>query len=355
MICPHGSGDFYHKYRPRTFDEVVGQETIVSALRSSVSMGSSKSQAYLFCGESGCGKTTLARIFSAALNCEDRVNGNPCCKCSSCVSIMEFGNSDYQEINAADNRGIDEIRRVKETMSASPMFSANKVYVFDECHSLTKEAQQSLLKVLEEAPKNVYIILCSTDPNKLLPTIRNRCQKFLFKSLPVSMLESLLEQVCTYESIDFDKEALRKISDKASGSARDSLVYLQQVFQACGPSIRKDSKELQDIVQDITSESAEAIELCRKLLQKNSWQSIADTYSALAVPAELVRLTVLGYFRTMLTKASSLRDMDKYSTVMDIFINPFYDVKPENNLVLALFKAWRVLSEQRDNANVFKR
>lgn len=334
-ILPHGVGDLYHRFRPRVFDEVVGQDAIIKSIRAIPNLKDS-SRTLLFYGDSGTGKTTTARILAAALNCEHLDGDNPCRSCISCVSIQEGTSPDFLEINASDTRGIDDIRAIKDSMTLMPMFLRNKIIILDECHSLTTPAQQSLLKVLEEAPKNVYLILASTDPKKLLPTVLNRCQKFQFKRVSEKDIKKLIDNVCGMCGVECNAVVASRIVDKAGGSPRNALVLLQQLEQA--GLLGKEGQEVDDILVSVSDEDAGVIELCRALSKKGTWQDIVTLYNGLSIAPEGVRLTVLGYFRSVLLRSGA----HNASKIMDIFTTPFYDTKPENNLVLCLYKAWRV-------------
>jgi DNA polymerase-3 subunit gamma/tau len=219
-----------------------------------------------------------------------------------------------------------------------PILSSN-------CHALTKESQQSLLKILEEVPKNVYVILCSTDPNKLLPTVRNRCQKFQFKPLIKNDIVNLLEQVCTFEGLVYEDKVLEKISVESKGSPRNALVYLQQVSQA--DLLNSNDKRLDDIIVSINDYDKDAFSLCLSLINLDKWSNIANKIESLEVPPEVIRLTILGFFRSRLLKAADFSDADLYASIMDVIINPFYDIKPENNLVLGIYKIWSLLKKKR--------
>lgn len=343
MIFPHTKdGDFYHRYRPRTWEEVMGQSGIISSIRKIVSDDNS-TKSLLFFGDSGCGKTTTARLFAMAVNCTNRSGDNPCCSCPSCKEIMQNKHMDVIEINAADTRGIDSVRDIKDNMSLRSMFGGKKVYILDECQSLTKDAQQSLLKILEEAPKDVYVILCSTEPAKLLPTVRNRCQKFEFKPVNSSILIDLMEQVCTFEGLSFNKNVLRKIADNSSGSPRNCLVYLQQVAQA--GSLNSDSDDINDIISVVSDDSKEAIELSIALIKRQKWSVITEMLANIKVPPEVTRLTVLGFFRSRLLKATDYTQASSYAKIMETLINPFHTIRPENNLVLCIYKVWEILKK----------
>ena len=199
----------YRKYRPQSFDEVVGQEQIVTLLQSSIKT-KKISHAYLFCGGRGTGKTTVARIFARDIGC----NGE-----------------DIIEIDAASNRGIDEIRELRDAVRTSPFSSPYKVYIIDEAHMLTKEAANALLKTLEEPPSHVIFILATTDPDKLPSTVVSRCQKIVFKSPDISTLAAELIVVAKKEGITLTQESATVLATHGKGSYRDSLGILEQVLQ----------------------------------------------------------------------------------------------------------------------------
>jgi len=226
---------FYRKYRPQRFSEFVGQEHVVKTLTNAISMGMI-SHAYLFSGPKGTGKTTLARIFAKAVNCQNRKKGEfePCCKCSSCLEIQEGRSMDLIEIDAASHRGIDEVRELRDTIRFVPTKSKYKVYIIDEAHQLTKEAANALLKTLEEPPPFVIFILATTEPHKMIPTILSRCQRFDFYKLKVSEILGKLEMIAKNEKINIQKEALAEIARLASGSMRDAESLLDQVFTLFG-------------------------------------------------------------------------------------------------------------------------
>lgn len=351
-----GSGDIYHRYRPCKLSEVYGHKQVIKSLRQ-VALSKNIGTSYLFFGASGCGKTTMARILAMSLNCDNlSKKGDPCTQCPSCLSIMGGTNPDVQEINAAEARGIDEIRRIKDSMALSSLSAKNKIYILDECHSLTKDAQQSLLKVLEEAPKGVYIILCSTEPKKLLPTVTNRCQKFKFDLLPLDTVKSLLNDVVSdalsYMSEGWANlvaegrvdEVVSLVAEKAAGSPRAALVYLQQILQVDIDHKTFIISDIESLLDEQTSDETQVIEVCRALISRKPWSSIVDIYKGVVVHPEVVRLTVLGYFKAILLKAENHNKAKLAADVMECFITPFYDTKPENSLVLALFKAREILS-----------
>jgi len=226
---------FYRKYRPQRFSEFVGQEHVVKTLTNAISMGMI-SHAYLFSGPKGSGKTTLARIFAKAVNCQNRKRGEfePCCKCTSCVEIQEGRSMDLIEIDAASHRGIDEVRELRDTIKFVPTKSKYKVYIIDEAHQLTKEAANALLKTLEEPPPFVIFILATTEPHKMIPTILSRCQRFDFYKLKINEILGKLEKIAKNEKINIQKEALAEIARLASGSMRDAESLLDQVFTLFG-------------------------------------------------------------------------------------------------------------------------
>jgi len=219
----------YRKWRPQGFEEVIGQEYVTRTLQNSLRNGT-YAHAFLFAGPRGTGKTSTARILAKALNCEKGPAPNPCNLCESCRDITEGTSVDIVEIDAASNRGIDDIRDLRERVAFSPASARVKVYILDEAHMLTPPAFNALLKILEEPPAHVVFVLATTEPYKMPPTILSRCQRFEFRSVPVSRLVEHLKRVSGEEGAEASEEALRLIARRARGSVRDALVILEQVI-----------------------------------------------------------------------------------------------------------------------------
>lgn len=226
----------YRTYRPQSFSEIIGQETIVKTLQNEIKENKI-SHAYLFSGPRGTGKTSIARVFAKALNCPHLVNGEPCNECSTCKEITEGVNPDVIEIDAASNNGVDEIRAMKDRIGFLPAGSKYKIYIIDEVHMLSTSAFNAFLKTLEEPPKHVIFILATTEPQKILSTVLSRCQRYDFKSLTVEEILDVLEKVCVQEDVDYDKEALIHIAKASDGGLRDALSYLDQAVSYCGEKI----------------------------------------------------------------------------------------------------------------------
>jgi DNA polymerase III subunit gamma/tau len=221
----------YRKYRPQNFSDFVGQEHVVKTVTNAI-RGGMVSHAYLFCGPRGTGKTSLARLLAKAVNCKNRKSNafEPCNECDSCLEIMEGRAIDLIEIDAASHRGIDEMRELKEGIRFGPTKSKYKVFIIDESHQLTKEAANALLKTLEEPPAHAIFILATTEAHKMIPTIISRCQRFDFRKLTVPEITAHLENICKKEKVKMEKEALEMIAANATGSVRDSLSLLDQIF-----------------------------------------------------------------------------------------------------------------------------
>ena len=221
----------YRKYRPQDFEQMVGQEHVVKTLQGALATGR-VGQAYLFAGPRGTGKTTMARILAKAVNCVEygkKDSTVPCNKCPQCQAV-NIGNSlDLIEIDAASNRGIDEIRNLKESASVSAAGGGRKVFLIDEVHMLTKDAFNALLKILEEPPSHVVFILATTEPHKILATVLSRVQRFDFKRLTVPEITKKLQTIAKAEGIQIEEPALQAIASSADGALRDAEVSLTKL------------------------------------------------------------------------------------------------------------------------------
>src|SRR5579864_7370617 len=216
----------YRRYRPQRFGEVRGQDHVTTALRNAV-RNDRVAHAYLFSGPRGTGKTSTARILAKALNCTDLRDGEPCCECESCLAIQAGSSLDVVELDAASNNGVDAMRDlVSRAALGSP--GRRKVYIVDEVHMLSTGASNALLKTLEEPPGHVVFVLATTDPQKVLPTIRSRTQHFEFRLLGPDVLHGLLHGVRSAAGIDVGDEALSAAVRRGRGSARDALSVLDQ-------------------------------------------------------------------------------------------------------------------------------
>ncbi len=218
---------FSRKYRPKTFEEIIGQESVVKTLKNAIKFGRI-ANAYIFAGSRGLGKTTISRILTKCLNCETGITEKPCGKCENCLEIDKGSFPDMYEIDAASNRGIDDIRNIKENVSYAPIKGRYKVYIVDEAHMLTREAFNALLKTLEEPPPHNIFILATTELHKIPDTIRSRCQTFIFKPPNKSQIVEYLKRICEKEELDYEEKALEILADASEGGMRDSASLLDQ-------------------------------------------------------------------------------------------------------------------------------
>jgi len=275
----------YRKYRPQRFSEIIGQEHVIQTLTNAISSGMI-SHAYLFSGPRGSGKTTIARLLAKAINCQERKEGEyePCNKCSSCKEITEGRAIDLIEIDAASHRGIDEMRELRDGIGFLPTKSKYKVFIIDECHQLTKEASNALLKTLEEPPSHAIFILATTEIHKMIPTIISRCQRFDFRKLTVPEIIKRLEYILEKEKIKVERPALELIAISASGSIRDSESLLDQALTYSAGQERElkteDVKQILGLVEINTiskfidlicqKKISEAISFLNELIDKGS-------------------------------------------------------------------------------------
>ena len=291
----------YRKYRPETFDDVAGQEELVTLLTKTIEQNKI-SHAYLFCGGRGTGKTTVARIMARDIGCNQE---------------------DIIEIDAASNRGIDEIRELREAVRTAPFSSVYKVYIIDEAHMLTKEAANALLKTLEEPPKHVIFILATTDPDKLPTTIVSRCQKIIFKSPEVKTLANRLIDVSLKEGFNLSPEGAELIAKHSKNSYRDALGILEQVLTISSKNIG-----LEKIKEKLgTPEEESLVELLKSLCEKNEKEIlnnilILEKNGINAIKAydaflELFRMALLSRFDENETKNKTIKDLStKYPLVI---------------------------------------
>ena len=256
---------FYRKWRPTNFTQLVGQDHVSSTLRQAIRQ-SRVSHSYLFCGPRGSGKTTTARIVAKAVNCLDIQDGDPCDACANCRSINGGQFMDIIELDAASNRGIDEIRDIREKVNFSPAQGQRKVYIIDEAHMLTDAASNAFLKTLEEPPPHVIFVLCTTEAHKILPTIISRCQRFDFRRISSELIYGRLADITEAEGVSVDPEALRLVARQASGSLRDAENLLEQLVVSSSSGVT-----LKQVEQFLGLDNGESsLELVKYLLMGNT-------------------------------------------------------------------------------------
>lgn len=219
----------YRKYRPKTFDEVIGQDVIVKTLKNAV-INNKISHAYLFTGVRGTGKTTVAKILAKTINCDNPENATPCDHCVSCLQTNKKQNTDIIEIDAASNNGVDEIRELRSKVSLVPSISKYKVYIIDEVHMLTQGAFNALLKTLEEPPKHIVFVLATTEPQKIPLTILSRCQRFDFKKISEKEIIKQINYILEQENIILDEKVIKEIARLSYGGMRDAISLLDQAL-----------------------------------------------------------------------------------------------------------------------------
>lgn len=303
----------YRKWRPQTFDEVCGQEHITSILKFET-QNSKFSHAYLFCGSRGTGKTTCAKILAKAVNCEAPVNGSPCNRCSSCLSIDAGTATDVLEMDAASNNGVDNIRDIRDEVVYTPSALRYRVYIVDEVHMLSGSAFNALLKTLEEPPAHVIFILATTELHKLPSTIVSRCQRFDFRRITTDVLTDRLAHIAKAEGIPYETEALRVLARLAQGGMRDAISLLE----LCAGAKRKLTTDL--VEETVGSGGREALEKTVSAIAKADFDEIfasIDTVVRSSRDLAVYWQELISYYRDMLvmkTTASAERYLDLTET-----------------------------------------
>ncbi len=295
------------RYRPGDFEGILSQHHVTKTLQNAIKTGRI-SHAYLFCGPRGTGKTTTARVLARALNCEKGPTPEPCGVCTACKEIAQGSSPDVFEIDAASNRGIDDIRELRENVRYSPVAGRYKVYIIDEVHRLTKEAFDALLKTLEEPPSHVIFIFATTDPQALPPTILSRTQRYDFKRIPVSGLAEAVKNVAEKEEIKIDPGAILLIAKKADGSLRDALSLLDQLSSfSDGPIDEAGAADILGLVKtELLANLSEAI-VGRDVRQA---LDIFGDYSKSGGDSQELADSLTGYVRTLLLIKSGVEDTE---------------------------------------------
>lgn len=286
--------ELYRRYRPQKFSEMIGQTNAVKQLTSMV-RDNKVPHAVSFIGPSGSGKTTAARILASKIGCS---------------------NADLREVDSADNRGIDDMRAIRQVMGLAPMEGTCRVWILDEFHQATSDAQSALLKALEDTPRHVYFFICTTDPQKLKPTIRTRCTEIKMEPIKANDLKLLIGNVCIAEKVRVFDTVIAKIAEVADGSARKALVLLHQVMQ-----LATDDERL-ECVQKADSKTA-AIEICRALMQpRPQWSDLIPILNTVLEDPEQIRHMILGYAQAVLLKGGKMAP--RAFLIIQAFRDSFY-------------------------------
>ena len=330
----------YRKYRPKTFDEVIGQDHIVKTLINQIKLDKI-SHAYLFTGSRGTGKTSTAKIFAKAINCTASKNGSPCLECETCKALDKT-NIDVLEIDAASNNGVDEIRDLREKVKYPPVVGKYKVYIIDEVHMLSTSAFNALLKTLEEPPAHTVFILATTEVHKLPATILSRCLRFDYKLVSLEDLTALLKKILDDEKVTYDEQAINVIARAGEGSVRDTLSIADRCVSFAGSELT-----YQKVLSVLgVSEREVLISMTNQILDKNVGEALVELDKVLSQgKSPLVFANdLISYFRDLLL-VNTLGDKSREIVVVkdDIFAEMKKQATSEH--YAEILKAIEVLSE----------
>jgi DNA polymerase III subunit gamma/tau len=366
------------KYRPQSFAELIGQEHVRTTLENAISQ-KRIAHGYIFSGQRGTGKTTVARILARCLNCIEGPTTKPCGKCASCLEVTAGNAVDVIEIDAASNRGINEMRELRENVRYRPARDRYKIFIVDEAHQITNEAFNALLKTLEEPPEWVVFVLCTTEVHKIPTTIASRCQQFSFRSVDFSEVVARMEWICKQEGIEADPEVLSVLAQMGEGSVRDSLSALDQAIACCGVKLNaaevrgllgmfsldslsevtqalaaQDSRRMLDLVMELERNGRNLQHFCRELARYFRNLLVAkvagpNTRLIAASGPEQERLSEIatGYSEEDLTRYLQL--------TLDLFKDLQFSLQPRLHLeigLLRLIQAGKLLPIEEALANL---
>lgn len=326
---------YYRKWRPRNFKQLIGQEHVARTIRQAISQDKI-AHAYLLSGPRGTGKTTTARILSKAINCSQIQDGEPCNECNHCSAANEGRFMDLIELDAASNRGIDDIRSIREKVNLAPAEGKYKSYIIDEAHMLTSDASNAFLKTLEEPPPHTIFILCTTDPQKLLPTVLSRCQRFAFKRLSLDEMIRRLTMICKEEGLTVEEAALRTLARVANGSLRDAENLLEQVVVSYGP--QASASETNEMLGNTASVHQIALETVQNTLQGKTSAAISAINRGMLEGVDLRHLhhQVIEITRSVLLLKCGSRDALDLPSETIKYLDPLASKVPIQRVVDAL-------------------
>lgn len=339
---------FYRTYRPQKFSEVVGQKAVIKTLRNALSENKI-AHAYLFCGPRGTGKTTMARLFAKALNCEEGI-GHECDVCQNCIAVKTGSHPDVFEIDAASNSGVDSVRDLIDQVRYQPILGRYKVYIIDEVHNMSSSAFNALLKTLEEPPANVVFILATTEPQKVLPTILSRVQRFDFTKVSDEDIISKMSEILEKENVTYEEGSLELIARLADGGVRDALSILDQVVSYSGDNIS---------IEDINTlfgllNVKDKLDFVRKIGSKDLASVINTAKDMYSHGIDIVKLhdDLIKIFKDLLvfgmTKDESLLTVLKPNEALQTLIKP-KDIKRSLNILIDARREYRKVTNAFDH------